>query len=258
MKIPAATGWHWLKQGFGLFRKQPAALITLLFANILISVTISAVPWIGTLVVALLIPVFSMSFMKACVMIDNGVRVTPAVLLTGFRKPVFGALAKVGLIYVGVTVALALILNYALDPEIVRQMQSPPVDAKSVPEGAASAFLTILLVIALQMAVLMALAFAAPLTYWQKMRLGKATFYSFFAVVRNLRVFLVLLLSWCAIFLALGWVVSMIFGTGYAGRVITLWITFLFALLLQCAFYVGYRHIFGKPEDAEVAVSLKK
>lgn len=257
MKIPAATGWHWLKQGFGLFRKQPAALITLLFANILISVLLGALPLIGPMLVAVLIPVFSMSFMKACVMIDNGVRVTPVVLLTGFRKPAFAALAKVGLIYLGVSVALAMILRFGVDPDIVKQMQAP-VDPQSVPEGAASAFLTILGVFALQMATLMALAFAAPLTYWQKMGLGKATFYSFFAVVRNLRAFLVLMLSWCGIFLGVGWLVSMLFGTGDLWRVVTLWMTFLFALLLQCAIYAGYRHIFGKPEGAEVPVSLQK
>jgi hypothetical protein len=30
-----------------------------------------------------------------------------------------------------------------------------------------------------------------------------------------------------------------------------MWIIFLFILLLQCAMYVGYRQIFGKPDDPE-------
>jgi hypothetical protein len=257
MKIPAITGWHWLKQGFGLFRKQPAALITLLFANILISVTVASLPWIGAPLVSLLVPAFSMSFMKACVLIDNGVRVTPAVLLTGFRKNAFGALAKVGLIYVAMAVVLTAILHFSLDPAVVKQMDGAA-DTKAMPEGAASVALTLLLVIALQMATLMALAFAAPLTYWQKMGPGKATFYSFFAVVRNLRAFLVLLLSWCGLIMGLMWLLPNLFGTGYAVRVVMLWTSFLFALVLQCAFYAAYRHIFGKPEDAEATVSLKK
>jgi hypothetical protein len=257
MSIPAATGWQWLKQGSGLFRKQPAALITLLFANILVSVTLSALPWVGPMLVAVLIPAFSMSFMKACVMIDNGVRVTPVVLLTGFRQPAFAALAKVGLIYLGVSLVLALLARYAIDPMIVDQMQSP-VDPKNAPQVPASSLLTILAIFMLQMAALMALSFAAPLTYWQKMGLGKATFYSFFAVVRNLRVFAVLLLSWCAIFLGMGMLTALIFGGGDMWRVVTLWMVFLFALLLQCSMYVGYRQIFGKPEDAEAAVRLKK
>jgi hypothetical protein len=257
MKIPAATGWQWLKQGGGLFRKQPAALTTLLFANILISVAISALPWIGPMLVAVLIPSLSMSFMKACVMIDNGVRVTPAVLLTGFRQPAFAALAKVGLIYLGVSLLLALVARFAVDPNIVQQMQAP-VDPRNAPQVPASSLLTILGLFMLQMAALMALSFAAPLTYWQKMGLGKATFYSFFAVVRNLRVFAVLLLSWCGIFMIVGMATALILGGGNVWRVVTLWLVFLFALLLQCAMYASYRHIFGKPEDGGAPVSLKK
>ena len=42
--LPARTGWDWLKQGVSLFRKQPAALTTLLFANILVSLFLSFVP----------------------------------------------------------------------------------------------------------------------------------------------------------------------------------------------------------------------
>ena len=96
--LPAITGWHWLKQGAALFRQQPAGLTTLLFANILISIGISAVPLLGPMIVSVLIPSFSMAFMQACLMIDNGERVTHAVLLTGFRKPVFGVLCKIGLV----------------------------------------------------------------------------------------------------------------------------------------------------------------
>jgi hypothetical protein len=44
---------------------------------------------------------------------------------------------------------------------------------------------------------------AAPLTYWQQMGPGKATFYSFFAVIKLARVFGVLLLSWFGIFCAI-------------------------------------------------------
>ena len=84
--MPAITGWNWLKEGAGLFRKQPAALTTLLFANILVSLLISAFPLIGAMLAVILIPSFSMAFMKACLMIENGERVTPAVLLTGFRR----------------------------------------------------------------------------------------------------------------------------------------------------------------------------
>ncbi|MGZ5183411.1 MAG: BPSS1780 family membrane protein, partial [Ramlibacter sp.] len=80
--LPARTGWEWLKEGTALFRKQPAALTTILFASILGSIGLSFLPIIGTVLSPLLIPSFSMAFMQACLMIENGDRVTPGVLLT--------------------------------------------------------------------------------------------------------------------------------------------------------------------------------
>jgi len=120
--MPAITGWNWLKEGTGLFRKQPAALTTLLFANILFSLLISAVPLLGKMVAVVLIPSFSMAFMKACLMIENGERVTPSVLLTGFRQPVVKDLCKVGLIYLGVSLLMALITRFTVDPGFWEQV----------------------------------------------------------------------------------------------------------------------------------------
>ncbi len=61
--------------------------------------------------------------------------------------------------------------------------------------------------------------------------------------------FLVLLLAWFGLFFLLAWVVQTLFGGAVIGRVVTMWLVFLFVLLLQCAMYAGYRTIFGKPYD---------
>lgn len=256
--MPAITGWNWLKEGTGLFRKQPAALTTLLFANILFSLLISAVPLLGKMVAVVLIPSFSMAFMKACLMIENGERVTPAVLLTGFKKPVFPALAKIGLIYLGASLLLTLLTKVAIDPGFWQQV-SQPVDPNAPPQVQASDLLAMLGIFILDVAVLIALAFAAPLTYWQKMSLGKATFYSFFAVLKNARVFIVLLLAWFALFFGVCFIVALVLGGSSIARVAIMWLIFLFVLLLQCAMYAGYRQIFGKPVDVGTGkVNLNK
>ncbi|SFC65086.1 BPSS1780 family membrane protein [Massilia yuzhufengensis] len=254
--IPAITGWHWLKQGAGLFRKQPAALTTLLFANILISIGISAVPLLGPMIAVVLIPSFSMAFMRACLMIENGERVSPAVLLTGFRKPVVRELCKVGLIYLGVSLLMALVTRFAVDPGFWEQVARQGREGGQ-PQVAGSDVLAMFVIFGLDVAVLMALCFAAPLTYWQKMGPGKAVFYSFFAVVRSARVFIVLLLAWFAIFFGICMVITLLLGASNMTRVVIMWLIFLFILLLQCAMYAGYRQIFGKPADG-VAVNLAK
>ena len=245
--LPARTGWDWLKRGMGLFRKQPAALTTLLFASILLAIGISAVPIIGPIVVVVLIPSFSMAFMQACLMIDNGDRVTPAVLLTGFRKPVLGGLCKVGVIYLGVFLVLTL-LALMITPESLRQLPGniklDPKDKLPFTLGDVAAVFGLLI---LETVSLLTLCFAAPLTCWKRMGAGKATFYSFFAVLRTARVFGVLLLCWFGILMAAIFLVVTVFSTVMLAQVVLMWLMFLFILFWQCAIYAGYRDIFGKP-----------
>ncbi len=251
--LPARTGWDWLKRGMALFRKQPAALTTLLFASILLAIGISAVPIIGPIVVVVLIPSFSMAFMQACLMIDNGDRVTPAVLLTGFRKPVLGGLCKVGVIYLGVFLVLT-VVALMITPESLRQLPGniklDPKDKLPFTLGDVAAVFGLLI---LETVSLLTLCFAAPLTYWKQMGPGKATFYSFFAVVRSARVFGVLLLSWFGIFTLITFVVVNLFSAIALAQVVLMWLMFLFILFLQCAIYAGYRDIFGKPAAGKEA-----
>ena len=256
--LPATTGWIWLKRGASLFRQQPAALTTLLFANILISILISAVPLLGPMIAVVLIPSFSMAFMMACSMIDSGQRATPAVLLTGFRKPVLRDLCKIGLVYLGMSLLLTLVMRFAVNETFWEQVQAQ--GSTGTPAVlAGSDVLVMFLIFGLNAAALISLSFAAPLTYWQKMPPFKAVFYSFFAVKRSAGVFFVMLLAWFAIFFGVCMVIAMLLGGNSLARVVIMWVIFLFILLLQCALYIGYREIFGAPQgDAGAKVSLEK
>jgi hypothetical protein len=246
--LPARTGWDWLKQGIGLFRKQPAALTTLLFANILVSIFLSFVPLLGPLLSTILIPSLSIAYMQACLMIENGSRVTPAVLLTGFRQPALAALCKIGLVYLGVFAIEMAAMRLLLGPDFVQKLAARQIDPKAA-ESVSSDVLVFMLISLLNMIMMVTLYFAAPLAYWKRMATGKALFYSFFAVVRSAPVFLVLLAAWFGILIVLVMAVLLLFGQIGIGRVVAVWLVFLFMLLLQCALYAGYRTIFGKPAD---------
>lgn len=247
--LPASTGWEWLKQGGALFRKQPLALTILLFANILFSIGMSALPILGPVLAIVLIPSFSMAFMRACLMIENGDRVTPDVLLTGFRRPVLAPLCKAGLVYLAVSLVLMVVMRFTIPSEFLQQMAAAAAAGKAPPQVELSHLLRILGTFLLNTVVLVTLCFVAPLTYWKHMGPGKATFYSFFAVLRAAGPFIVMLASWFAIFFGVLIVVALIFGDAAAGRAVIMWLIFLFVLLLQCAMYAGYTTIFGKPLD---------
>lgn len=251
--IPAKAGWSWLKQGMGLFRKQPGALTTLLFANVLFSLVVGIIPVLGQIAGAVLIPSLSMAFMQACRLIENNQRVTPAVLLTGFRKTVVKDLCKIGLAYLAVSMVLKLVAWLLIDDEFLKQAINPG----NPPVVALSDMLGMLLIGFLQTATVIALCFAPPLVLWQRMPPGKAIFFSFFAVLRSARVFLVMLLAWVGILMVSASVLMMFFGMNTFGRIAITWLGFLFVLFLQCGMYVGYRQIFGVPEAAAPASGLR-
>lgn len=252
--ITASSGWAWLKQGAGMFRKQPAGLTTLLFANILISILVNFIPLVGPILAAVMIPCFSMAFMQACLLIDRGNRVTPDVLLTGFRPPAVKTLMKVGLVYLAVFALLGLFVYLSVSDEFWKQGQKGA-DPTQLPHFQSSDVLVFLGVSFVQAITVLTLAFTAPLTYWQKMETGKAVFYSFFAVVRAGRAFIVLLVSWFGILLGLCIVILLLFGNSVPARIIVMWVSFVFLLLLQCALYAAYRQIFGTPASEPVSLT---
>src|ERR1035437_9092992 len=90
-KLPANVGWLWLKEGFALYRKQPAELSTLFLSYMFLMLVVGIIHVVGKMIPVILVPTFSMAFMQACVHIEQGKRVYPNLLLNGFRSPNFHA-----------------------------------------------------------------------------------------------------------------------------------------------------------------------
>ena len=66
-RIPESRGIEWIRQGFALFRQQPAELSMLFLLYMLLMFALSLIPMIGQMLPLLLVPAFSMAFMQACV-----------------------------------------------------------------------------------------------------------------------------------------------------------------------------------------------
>lgn len=241
-RIAASTGWLWLKQGLALFRQQPAALTTLLFANVLFALMLQAIPFFGQFIAVLLIPPLSMGVMQACLLIDHKQRVTMPVLLTGFQKPLIFTLCKIGMAY------LVVLELFALPGQFLLRDAVRSGAVKTIADLDGGVLLILMVCGLLQTFAGVALLFAAPLATWQKMPAGKALFYSFFAVWRSARVFVVMLLAWLGLIMAVSLIPSALLGQSTIGFVVMAWIGFIFILLLQCAMYASYRQIFGVPE----------
>ena len=120
----------------------------------------------------------------------------------------------------------------------------------------------ILLTAALYVPAAMAFWYAAPLAMWQKMGVFKAVFYSFFAVHRAGKAFLVYGLAWVVLGVVLPTVVSILFaaivGRSGAAMLLMLPLSIVLTVVMYCSFYPTYTDIFGRPELPSADQELQK
>jgi hypothetical protein len=255
-KLPARVGWLWIKEGFALFRKQPAEISTLFLSYMFLMLAIGIVPLIGQILPMLLVPVFSMAFMQACANIEQGKRVYPNLLLTGFRSPALRRLLRLGMLYLAAAV-LAVAASALIDGGVFWQVMSgqKELDPETMRNSGMS--LAMLFSAVVYVPAAMAFWYAAPLIAWQDMGVGKAIFYSFFAVHRARKAFLVYGLGWALIGVLLPAIVTSIIAL-LASRslvvmLVLLPLSLMLTVVMYCSFYPTYTHIFGRPEPATPA-----
>jgi hypothetical protein len=202
---------------------------------------------IGMLLAFILIPCFGMAIQQACLMIDNGQRVPPSVLLTGFRKDTIGALCKLGAVYLALFVVLMLAVSPWIDANSIQQA-AKMAQAKQTPELDKGTQLALFAFVFLFAFAMLALCFAPALTYWKRMPTFKAIFYSVFAIIGSLRPVLVMVATWLAIHWTLVGTVGLLLGGSQLVVVVVMWINLISTLILQCAIFAAYKQIMGAPD----------
>jgi hypothetical protein len=250
-RLPAITGWHWVKQGFALFRKQPMEMSTLFLAYMFFTMASGIIPVLGQILPLILVPVFSMSFMQACIQLEQGKRIYPNVLLSGFRLPAFRSLLVLGVLYLFAAIA-AVAGSALIDGGMFWQVMTGQMmfDAETLRDSnSALIFAAFLFTPAL-----MAFWYAAPLIAWQNMGVGKALFYSFFAVYRAGRAYLVYGLAWALIGVLLPVFLSVFIATIFSSATLVvavlLPLSLIMTVIMYCSFYPTYTTIFGPPPEA--------
>ena len=246
-KLPAREGWNWVKQGFALFRKQPLGLAALFFGYLLLTFWLGLVPLVGKLLSYLLVPMFTVAFMQGCANAEQGKRVHPGLLLTGFRSPAFPSLVKLGLVYMTVALlaiaASTLIDGGVLLQVLLRQVEPDSAEAKSSALGSAILFTGFTQLIAFVL-----LAFSGPLMHWKRMGVGKSVFYSVVGIIGATKPFLVFALAWFGISAIIGQVVFLIFGRTALWQAVLIPVSLIYTITAFCSFYAIYCRLFGAPE----------
>lgn len=251
-KISARQGIEWIRQGFALFRKQPAELSMLFLLYMLLMFALSIIPLVGQLLPLLLVPCFSMAFMQACVEIEAGRKARPNLLLTAFRSPALGTLLRLGVLYL-LGAVLAVGASTLVDGGVFWKLMSGQVraDEQELPVGD----LPLAMIFSALIYVPFAMAFwhAAPLATWQKMGLFKAIFYSFFAVRRCGKAFLAYALGWIVVGIAVPAIISallgLILGKAIVAIMLLMPLSVILTIVMYCSFYPTYLEVFEQPEQ---------
>jgi len=255
-KLPAKSGWLWVKEGFALFRKQPAEMSTLFMAYMFLMLVVGLVPLLGQVLPLFLVPIFSIGFLQACANIERGQRVFPNLLLTGFRSPARNRLLQLGVLYL-LAAILAVAVSSIVDGGVFWQAMSGQrgLEAETVRDS--NMVLAMLFAATVYTPAAMAFWYAAPLIAWQEMGVAKAIFYSFFAVRRQGRAFLVYGLAWVALGVFLPVLASLVIALLFEKAIITVMVllplSIVLTVVMYCSFYPTYTHVFGKPDPAPAA-----
>ena len=258
-KLSANVGWLWVKEGFAIFRKQPAEMLTLFFFYLFLMLTIGVIPILGQILPLVLVPVFSMTFMHACDQIEQKKRVYPSLILAGFRSPALRSLLSLGVLYF-VAAIIAVAGSVIVDDGAFWKMMTGQIqlNAKNVRETNMTSGM--LFSALLYTPAAMGFWYAAPLIAWQKMSLGKSIFYSFFTVRKLTKAFLVYGLAWAVIGILLPAVIStlvaIVIGKSILSILILLPLSMVLTLVMYCSFYSTYISIFGKPDFSTNTNSL--
>lgn len=248
--ITAKTGFTWIVNGYGIFRQRPFLLTNLFFGYMISLMVVGVIPFIGQILPIVVIPVFSFLFMQACYKIDSGTYISFRDLFNIFNRQTMNRLLLLGSLYLLYTFLLAVIAIF-IDGGLLLGTVSQQTQQELTSSQQTKLILTLVLVIALYIPFAMAVWFATPLIGWQKMSIGKAIFFSFFAVLRSLKAFLVYVFCWLVLGLFMPVIlgsVLILMGFQNLAMFVMMVLSVVLSILAYCSFYPTYKDVFGQPD----------
>jgi hypothetical protein len=250
IKVPAKMGHQWVREGFALFRKAPAAIGSLTFLYLLVLLFSSVVPVIGVFAPLLLTPALTMGMIDAARQVDqgqSGAKISPLHLFFVFRIPrVVRALLIVGLINAGITV-LAIAVASIADGGALFEFSTGQLKTDDPKANSETMLLGFGLFLLVYVPAQMLLWYAPLLVTWHGISPFKALFFSWVAVWRNKWAFFNYAMGWVFIVIAAALVLQVVVRLVGGGPLSTLLLMPLSVLILctvYCSLWPTFRDVF--------------
>lgn len=181
-QVPAGQSWAWITQGFRLFRANPVMWVVILLIYLAIILPISFVPVIGSIVSALLAPVFAAGMMWGCQAVANKEDLLINHLFEGFKKNTRQLIA-VGGIYMVCLLLVMVMLVLSLNKEAVQLLMT---GAQLTQAQARMMMLPVLFALLFLVPLMMAYWYAPVLVGLHHMTAVEAMRLSFLACLKNM------------------------------------------------------------------------
>jgi len=248
-RLPAQRGWFWIAEGYRLYRRNPRLLTSLTLAYFILVLMINVLPIIGPFLSPFVLPFLNMVVANGCRALDTGTLQVEA-LQVGLRENRrtllrLGALQLLG----GV---LVLVMFVILNGGDMSAMQ-----AKDKMDEAMLASMAKLALMSLPLG--LAFWFAPFLVAWHNTPALKALFFSFVAVWRNWRAFLIYGLSAFFVGLVAPSFIMAILGliaptlANILKIVLLMMVVFMLLPVMMASFYISYRDVFERGGEGDVA-----
>lgn len=232
--VAAGSGWRWIVEGFGLFRKSPFMWVALTLVLALIWMLLFAVRIVGPLLFNLVSPIFFAGFMIGCRDIEQGRELELGHLFSGFRTQVATPLVTVGGVYlIGMILILGLIFVTAGGNFLPTALSGKPTDAAAFITAVRGLALALILAFTVYIPLLMAVWFAPLLVAFHGMAALPAMKLSFAACWRNF-----------AAFAVYGFVIMVLWFLASIPLLLGLLIVLPVVL---CSIYASYKDVFEVP-----------
>jgi len=253
--VPAGRGWDWIVEAWTLTAGYRALFAGLVVGFMAAAIAASIVPFVGTIVLGLLTPVFQAGLILGCDALRRGEPLKVDHLFAGFERQT-KRLVMLGAVSVAAGMLMLIIAAATVGPEALRPLLSGVAPA---PDQMAGIFvrvlLTVLIVLALSVPLYMAMWFAVPLIALRGVSVGTALSASFTGCLNNVLPFLV----WSVAVLLLAIVPVLPFLIAVTAHLpVTLILVSTLPLMLGgialaalffASMYTSYRDIFGDDDD---------
>jgi len=206
--VDGGRGLEWLKQGWELFVKNPGVWIAIAVIMLVIIVVLSLVPFLGSMVVNFLLPVFVGGILLGCKSLSDGGELRIDHLFAGFKQNT-GKLILVGVFYlIGVVVIVGVTFVIGGGAALTGGLMGR---GAGVGMALGGLFLAMLVMLVLLVPLAMAVWFAPALVVFHNIAPLEAMKGSFMACLKNVVPFLV----YGVIVFVLSIIAAIPFGLGF-------------------------------------------